>query len=225
LSQAAIIWPPASIQVKRITYSAGWSLVHAIERSAAAVLLILFAPVLAVAALVITALSGRSPLVAHRRVGRHGAPLWVLKLRTMWPADAKFQMPTRLVEDLAETNVPEAKAGVDPRVTSRFAAMLRKYSIDELPQLIHVVLGRMSLVGPRPLTRDELSRYYGAHTAEIVQIQPGLTGLWQIRGRNRLTYRQRRRLDLFLVRHFCLLLYLKVLFCTPMRVLTGRDAW
>jgi len=134
-------------------------------------------------------------------------------------------MPARLVEHLAETNVPEVKVGVDPRVTSRFAAMLRKYSIDELPQLIHVVRGRMSLVGPRPLTRDELSKYYGEHATEIVQIQPGLTGLWQIRGRNRLSYRQRRRLDLFLVRHFCLLLYLKVLFCTPPRVLTGRDAW
>jgi lipopolysaccharide/colanic/teichoic acid biosynthesis glycosyltransferase len=83
----------------------------------------------------------------------------------------------------------------------------------------------MSLVGPRPLTRGELAKYYGECAREVVQIQPGLTGLWQIRGRNRLSYRQRRRLDVFLVRRFCLLLYLKVLLCTPARVLTGRDAW
>ena len=225
MAQAAIHWPTAAIQVRTIRYPAGWFLVQAAERVAAAALLIVCSPILIVAALVIMALSGRSPLVAHRRVGQHGASLWVLKLRTMWQRDDKPQIRTGFIEHLAETNVPAVKAGFDPRVTSRFAALLRKYSVDELPQLVHVVLGRMSLVGPRPLTRVELSTYYGEHAAEVVQIQPGLTGLWQIRGRNRLNYRQRRRLDLFLVRHFCLLLYLKLLVSTPARVLTGRDAW
>ena len=173
----------------------------------------------------IVARSGKSPLVAHRRVGRYGVSLWVFKLRTMWPADAAFQVPSEFIERLAETDVPEVKAGSDPRVTSRFAAFLRKFSIDELPQLIHVFRGEMSLVGPRPLTQAELVKYYSDCAIEIVQIQPGLTGLWQVRGRNRLTYRQRRRLDLFLVRRFGWLLYLKVLLCTPARVFTGRDAW
>jgi exopolysaccharide production protein ExoY len=198
---------------------------YGLERIAAAALLVLVGPLLAAATILIVALSHKSPLVAHLRVGRHGASLWVFKLRTMWQAGARVRSAVGLIEYLAETDVPEVKAGRDPRVTSRFAAMLRKYSIDELPQLIHVVLGEMSLVGPRPLTRTELSKYYGQHAAEISRLRPGLTGLWQIRGRNRLSYRQRRRLDLFLVRHFCLLLYLKVLFCTPVRVLSGRDAW
>lgn len=191
----------------------------------ATVLFLACLPVLGIAALAVVVLSGKSPLVAHRRVGRYGASLWVLKLRTMWQAGTGPGIPPGLIEHLAETDVPEIKTGSDPRVTSRFAAFLRKYSIDELPQLVHVLRGEMSLVGPRPLTRGELAKYYGECAREVVQIQPGLTGLWQIRGRNRLSYRQRRRLDVFLVRRFCLLLYLKVLLCTPARVLTGRDAW
>lgn len=224
MSQAAI-WRPAGLEIRRNQYPAAWALVDAAERIAAAALLVLVAPVLIAAALLIVVLSRKSPLVAHRRVGRYGASLWVFKLRTMWQDRARGRVVGRLIENLAETDVPEVKAGIDPRVTSRFAAMLRRYSIDELPQLIHVVRGEMSLVGPRPLTIAELSKYYGSCAAEITQMRPGLTGLWQIRGRNRLSYPQRRRLDLFLVRHFCLLLYLKVLLCTPTRVLTGRDAW
>ena len=225
MSQAAIHWHPASLPARRIDYPAGWPLVHGLERLAAFAMIVICAPILALAALAVAALSGRAPLVAHRRVGRYGAPLWVLKLRTMWQADVGHAIPREFIERLAETDVPEVKAGADPRVTSRFAAFLRKFSIDELPQLIHVLRGEMSLVGPRPLTRAELVKHYGECAMEIVQIQPGLTGLWQIRGRNRLSYRQRRRLDLFLVRRFGWLLYLKVLLCTPARVLTGRDAW
>jgi len=225
LSQAAVHWPRASFPVRRIEYPAGWATVHGLERVFAAALLMLCLPLLAIAALAIVFLSGKSPLVAHRRVGRYGASLWVLKLRTMWHSGARLDLPRRLVEHLAETTVPEVKAGSDPRVSSRFAAWLRRFSIDELPQLVHVLRGEMSLVGPRPLTRAELAKYYGECALEIVQMQPGLTGLWQIRGRNRLSYRQRRRLDLFLVRRFGWLLYLKVLLCTPVRVLTGRDAW
>jgi exopolysaccharide production protein ExoY len=225
LSQAAIHWPRTSLPLRRIEYPAGWPFVHGLERIAAGVLLIACVPLLAVAALAVIALSGKSPLVAHRRVGRYGASLWVLKLRTMWQADDKPAIPRGLIEHLAETDVPEVKAGTDPRVTSRFATFLRKFSIDELPQLLHVLRGEMSLVGPRPLTRAELAKYYGEYATEIIQIQPGLTGLWQVRGRNRLSYRQRRRLDLFLVRRFGWILYLKVLLCTPARVLTGRDAW
>ena len=169
-------------------------------------------------------LSRKSPLVAHRRVGFNGATLWVLKLRTMWPGEGSAEEPGA-VEYLTETDVPVVKAGADPRVTSRFAALLRKYSIDELPQLIHIARGEMSFVGPRPLTRGELANHYGLSAAEVLQVKPGLTGLWQIRGRNRLTYKQRRRLDVFFVRHLSLPLYLRVLLRTPGRVMSGADAW
>jgi lipopolysaccharide/colanic/teichoic acid biosynthesis glycosyltransferase len=111
------------------------------------------------------------------------------------------------------------------RVTSRFAAFCRRYSLDELPQLWHVVRGDMALVGPRPLTRQELDTYYGPDAARVVLARPGLTGLWQIRGRSRLTYSQRRRLDVFLVEKWSISLYCRILFLTLPRVLGGKDAW
>jgi lipopolysaccharide/colanic/teichoic acid biosynthesis glycosyltransferase len=110
-------------------------------------------------------------------------------------------------------------------VTSRFAAFCRRYSLDELPQLWQVVRGEMSLVGPRPLTRQELDTYYGADASRIIAAKPGLSGLWQISGRSRLTYPQRRRLDLFLVRKWSVSLYLRILFTTLPRVAAGKDAW
>lgn len=126
---------------------------------------------------------------------------------------------------LNEEPLEGTKPFADPRVTSRFARLCRRHSIDELPQLVHVISGKMALVGPRPLTRRELDRYYGEDAAEMVCARPGMTGLWQVMGRSRLTYRQRRRLDLFLVRHPSVGLELWVLLRTIPNVITGRNAW
>jgi exopolysaccharide production protein ExoY len=192
------------------------------ERVVALVLLALLFPFLVIVAGIIYLLSGRAPLVAHCRVGRYGAQFWMLKFRTMWNGErGTFG---GFIERLAEENVPEVKLGGDPRVTSRFAGFCRKYSIDELPQLWHVARGTMSLVGPRPMTVSEWDKYYGPSATEVLRLNPGISGLWQTRGRNRLTYRQRRRLDIFLARHYCLWLYLRILGHTLPRVLAGRDA-
>jgi len=156
-------------------------------------------------------------------MGLNGEPFRILKLRTMW--DSRPQGSTRWIEYLEDTNVPTIKGVPDPRVTSRLAAFCRRYSVDELPQLLQVVTGRMSLVGPRPLTLAELDTYYGTDCSELLSVRPGLTGLWQVMGRNRLTYPQRRRLDLFFVRKGGFGLYLRILLRTPARVLSGRDAW
>lgn len=183
-------------------------------------------PFLAAVAVTIFVLSGRAPLVAHRRLGRDGRPFWMLKFRTMWSADRdRARGLAGLVEQLRGEVVPEVKTSGDPRVTSLFAAFCRRHSIDELPQLWHVARGEMSLVGPRPMTSSEWTKYYGESAAEVLRVKPGLSGLWQTRGRNRLTYRQRRRLDIFLARHYCLLLYLRILGQTVPRVFAGRDAW
>ncbi len=180
-------------------------------------------PLLAAIGLAIVILSRRVPLVAHRRLGRGGRSFWMLKFRTMWPMHGA-QRSRGLIEKLQDNPVPEVK-GADPRVTSRFAAFCRKYSIDELPQLWHVATGEMSFVGPRPVTSAEWEKHYGDSAAEVLRLKPGLSGLWQTRGRNRLTYRQRRRLDIFLARHYCLILYLRILGTTVPRVFAGRDAW
>ncbi|MGH9558405.1 MAG: sugar transferase [Bryobacteraceae bacterium] len=193
------------------------------ERLVTLIAAIALLPVLIALIGIVGALSRRAPLVAHRRVGRHGRLFWMLKFRTMW--DGVGNSGGGFIERLPETEVPEVKNGADPRVTSRLAAFCRKYSLDELPQLWHVIRGEMSLVGPRPVTPAEWKRYYGDRSAEVLKLKPGLTGLWQTRGRNRLTYRQRRRLDVFLARHYCLLLYLRILGLTVPRVIAGRDAW
>ncbi len=203
--------------------SPGWGAITLVERFTAAVMLTVLLPLLAAAGVVIWLLSRRPPLIAHARVGRGGSTMWVLKLRSMWPRNPKWQRG--VVERLRKDSVPELKSPHDPRITSRFAALCRKYSIDELPQLWHVLEGKMSLVGPRPMTADELLEHYGPDAAKVLCVKPGLTGLWQVRGRSKLNYHQRRRLDLFLVRKASARLYLAILLATIPRVLSGKDAW
>lgn len=202
-----------------------WSLVSFFERTTAFFLLLCVAPVLLVAAVVVIALSRRAPFVAHRRVGEGCRELWVLKLRTMWSDAAPPHPGTLLVERV--TGQPEVgmKPLADPRVTSRFALFCRKYSIDELPQLWNVVRGEMAFVGPRPLTASELKLHYQEAAIEVCSSKPGITGLWQVKGRSRLTYRQRRRLDLFMIQHRSIRLYSSILISTIPRVVLGRDAW
>jgi lipopolysaccharide/colanic/teichoic acid biosynthesis glycosyltransferase len=153
------------------------------------------------------------PIVKHARIGQFGEPFGMMKLRTMWGGPA------------VDESLEGIKPADDPRVTSRFARLCRRYSVDELPQLLHVISGKMSFVGPRPLTQRELDRYYGGSAGEVLRALPGLTGLWQVKGRSRLSYRQRRRLDLFLVRHSTIGLRAVILWRTVPQVLAGRDSW
>jgi exopolysaccharide production protein ExoY len=202
----------------------GINLLYIVEPVAAALGLICLSPLLVILALAIRALSGASPLVAHRRVGRHGTTLWVYKFRSMWPSGGYTRGSASFVEKVADDE-PKPKLGPDPRVTSRFASFCRRHSLDELPQLALVAAGRMSMVGPRPITRFELNEYYQPDALEVLSVKPGLTGLWQIRGRSRLTYRQRKRFDLFLVRRFSAALYFRIVALTIPDLLFGRDAW
>jgi exopolysaccharide production protein ExoY len=201
-----------------------WYLLSILEKLFAGALLLLILPILVFASIIIVALSRRSPLVAHQRVGRYGRLIWVLKLRTMWNNDSskRFVFVHRLSASEAPLLPPNVK---NVRVTSGFAAFCRRYSLDELPQLWHVVQGQMSLVGPRPLTRIELDKYYGSDATRVLAARPGLSGLWQIRGRSRLRYDQRRRLDVFLVTNWSIPLYFRILLATVPRVLAGKDAW
>jgi len=197
--------------------------IHLLDKLCASILLAGSLPVVILTALLLAWLSKRSPFVAHLRVGQSGRPLWMLKLRTMWEVDDR--RPGPWVVERVGSSAPESKIAEDPRVHSRFARWCRRYSIDELPQLVHVLRGDMSMVGPRPITKGELVRHYGELAEEVVELRPGITGLWQTMGRNSLTYRQRLRLDLFLVRHYSLRLYLRILFRTIPRLLSGTGAW
>ena len=187
-----------------------WGLLHVLERTAAAVLLILLAPLILVVAAAIFLISGRNPLIRHTRAGWLGRPLAMLKFRTMWGTDVE---------------APPVKSQDDPRITSAFARFCRRHSLDELPQLVHVLRGEMSFVGPRPITAEELDEYYGPAAEEVLSVRPGLTGLWQVRGRSRLSYDRRKRLDLILVRRASLRLYVHILLCSMRHVFSGQDAW
>ncbi len=196
--------------------------IYQVEPFVAAATLLAAAPGLLAVAATIALLSRRAPLIRHRRVGLGGAELPLLKFRTMWDKRGPWTWP-RLIEDVSAT-VPIKKEGSDERVSSRFAAWCRRYSIDELPQLYHVARGEMSFVGPRPITRAELDAHYGESARIVLTMRPGLTGLWQVAGRSRLTYAQRKRLDLRLVRSASPQLYFRILWRSVPQVLSGSDA-
>jgi len=130
----------------------------------------------------------------HERVGRTGAPIRCVKLRTM-VRDADTRLAELLASDpdLAEEFAVTFKLKRDPRVT-RIGRVLRKTSLDELPQLINVLRGEMSLVGPRPITEEEVRRY-GQYMPIVLSARPGMTGLWQVSGRNDVSYATRVALD------------------------------
>ena len=193
-----------------------WNLLGAL------ILLILLAPLMLATAVAIVALSGRSPLVAHRRAGQFGAPFWTLKFRSMWSG---WTACPGLIEHIVDDIGPEHKSSDDPRVASRFARFCRRFSIDELPQLVNVLRGEMALVGPRPLTESELRKHYGFDAEETLRVKPGVTGLWQVTGRSRLTYPERRAMDLYLVRNRSWKLHAAILLRTIPAVLSGKDGW
>jgi exopolysaccharide production protein ExoY len=202
-----------------------FSLPETAERAAGLLLLAAASPAIAISAAVVAALSGRSPFIAHLRVAQGGRPLWVLKLRTMWPKQAPDGDMAFWTERVVADPLREEKDGSDPRVNSRFAAFCRRHSIDELPQLWHVVRGEMSLVGPRPLTRSEIERYYTGDAAELLSVKPGLTGLWQIHGRSAVRFPRRAAMDLELVRNLNWKLYWRILARTVPAVVRGSGAW
>jgi undecaprenyl-phosphate galactose phosphotransferase len=168
--------------------------------------------------------SGRPVFYRHQRIGKGGRPFTCFKFRTMVP-DAERVLAAHLATDPAAGREWERdrKLKDDPRITS-FGAWLRRTSLDELPQLWNVLRGEMSLVGPRPVIEQELVRY-GDHIVYYVESTPGLTGLWQISGRNDLDYRRRVHLDCWYVRNWSLWYDLVILLKTPRAVLRGQGAY
>lgn len=195
------------------------------ERLAAIALIALILPGLLVIAAITSCLSRQFPFLLHERLGRHRQKLRVLKLKTMWRRrnPERAQAMSEPTDTVPSSQQPKLRS--DPRITSRFAALCREYSVDEVPQLWNVAIGDMSFVGPRPLTAYELDTYYGTAAAEVLSVKPGLTGLWQIRGRSRLSYKKRRKLDLFLVRHRSARFHLSILLSTVKLVFGRVNAW
>ncbi len=183
------------------------------------VLLVLLSPVIAVCALLIK-LQDRGPTLYRRRVVGPRGEFDAFKLRTMRvDASEILDRDTTLRREF-EVNF---KLKNDPRVT-RLGAVLRKASLDELPQLCNVLMGQMSLVGPRMITPAELEKYGDAGWI-FRCVKPGITGYWQTQGRQEVSYAQRVEMDLFYVTHWSLALDFKILVKTPIRVARGAGAY
>lgn len=172
---------------------------YAVDALIALVGLVILSPIMLIMIAMLMVIQGRPVFIAHRRIGRHGVMFPCFKFRTM-VTDAEQVLVRYLAAnpvERAEWNVTR-KLRNDPRITP-FGILLRKSSIDEIPQLFNVVLGHMSLVGPRPIVPSEVE-LYGPHFADYIQVRPGLTGLWQISGRTDTSYSRRVELDVRYVR-------------------------
>jgi lipopolysaccharide/colanic/teichoic acid biosynthesis glycosyltransferase len=201
--------------------SLGQSLSLRLNQAGALLLLLLLAPLMALVAWLIWRRDGAPVFFGHFRVGRDGDLFRCLKFRSM------FRDAERMLQQLLEAD-PQARAewekdqklSRDPRITP-IGHFLRRTSLDELPQLFNVLRGEMSLVGPRPITTGELTRY-GAARWHYLSVQPGMTGLWQVSGRNNTTYDERVALDRRYVEARSLRLNLSILLRT-VGVVLARD--
>jgi Undecaprenyl-phosphate galactose phosphotransferase WbaP len=186
--------------------------------------LVVTLPLAAVISLAILVESGQPVIFGHLRIGKDGKPFTAWKFRSM--IGGADQALTKAVDNLPELREEwnsRQKLRMDPRLT-RVGRALRRTSMDELPQLWNVLLGQMSLVGPRPIVADEIPRY-GEAIRLYTQVPPGLTGLWQVSGRSDTTYAERVRLDTHYVRSWSIWMDIVILVRTVWIVLAGTGAY
>ncbi|SJM32219.1 Undecaprenyl-phosphate galactose phosphotransferase [Mesorhizobium delmotii] len=190
----------------------GWAK-RLLDLMVASTALILASPILVLIPLLIKATTGGPVLFVHRRIGFNGKAFDCYKFRTMVPnAEEVLERHLSCNPQAAQEWAANQKLKCDPRILF-LGNMLRKSSLDELPQLFNILRGDMSCVGPRPVVADELQRY-GAASHEYLKTRPGLTGLWQINGRNMTEYSHRVLLDMQYVRTWSLRRDLSILMRT-----------
>ncbi len=189
-------------------------------------LLILLSPLCTLISILIKCSSDGPVLFKQNRVGRFGREFQCLKFRTMY-TNSDHGLHRHYVQNLIQKPDDSQKVYKivnDPRVTP-VGRFLRKTSLDEVPQFINVLLGDMSLVGPRPPIPYEISCYRPWHRRRVIETKPGITGLWQVYGRSRTTFDEMVRLDIRYIEEQSLWLDLKVLFLTPWAVITCLGAY
>lgn len=206
---------PAILQKRRLQRT----LKHALDRIGAVMLLAILGPLFALIALCIKLDDGGGVFYRRRVVGQHGE-FDAFKFRTMvMNAEAVLRADSELRDKYAES----FKLKNDPRVT-RVGGWLRKYSLDELPQLLNVAQGQMSLVGPRMFTPEEFNRY-GGSAERILSVRPGITGYWQVNGRQNVSFEEHVAMDVYYVENWSMWLDFWILLKTPRAVISGEGAY
>jgi Undecaprenyl-phosphate galactose phosphotransferase WbaP len=181
-------------------------------------------PFLLLIALIIKLTSPGPVLYGHKRVGRNGKHFYAYKFRSMvMDADKKLKLVLAADPKLREEWELSHKLKDDPRITA-IGKILRRTSFDEFPQLINILKGEMSLVGPRPVTDPEIEKY-GEHARRILTVTPGLTGLWQVSGRSDTDYSERIAFDIYYIQSWSVWLDLWILYRTPGAILNGKGAY
>lgn len=216
------------VEIKRTSLD-GWGkiLKRFFDIVVSLILIIIVSPVLLVTAIAVK-LDSKGPLFFSRlddgspltRVGAKGEPFRYFKFRSMFP-----NVHNMRYNELAQQNLrqgPLVKIKNDPRIT-RVGKFIRKYSIDELPEFFLVLLGKMSLVGPRPHLPEEVAKYQ-KHHKKVLTIKPGITGLAQISGRSDLDFEEEVKLDTYYIENWSLKLDLQILLKTPLAILAKRQA-
>ncbi len=188
-------------------------------------MIILLSPVLLVFAILVKATSKGPVLFKDKRVGKNGKTIFVWKFRSMY-VDAEERLKDYLTEEQYEIWLKERKIDDDPRIT-KIGKFIRKTSIDELPQLFNIFSGKISVVGPRPVTEFEIETNYDEEDRNVLlSMKPGLTGYWQVYGRSNVDYEsgERQKLELEYYRHRGFFFDLKLIFMTIPSVLKHRGA-
>lgn len=182
------------------------------------------APAFAVISAMIKKESDGPVFFVHERVGLNGKPIRIYKFRSMRTGSEDLE--AELNDEDLEKYYQEFKLQNDPRITET-GHKLRRTSADELPQLINVIMGDMSLVGPRPVMEEELKFYSDSERAKLLSVKPGLTGYWQVNARNDATYQsgKRQQMELYYAENRSLLMDLKILLKTPLAVIRKRGAY
>ena len=229
-----MLYPDFSDQDDRRKY--GFAVKRLIDIVGSGIGLILSTPVFLVIAALIKLTSEGPVFFRQQRIGQHGTPFTFLKFRTMF-TNNDHSVHKEFVQQLIAGKVKPSSSGngngnghgvykikADPRIT-RIGSFLRRSSLDELPQLINVLRGEMSLVGPRPPVRYEVDAYEIWHRGRLMEAKPGITGLWQVNGRSRVKFDEMVRLDIRYARTWSLWLDIKILVRTPHAVLLGEGAY
>lgn len=187
--------------------------------------LITLSPLFLIIGLIIKLSSKGNVIYSQKRIGKGGIAFQCYKFRTMrQDADDQLKALLKNHPELLQEWTKNCKLKKDPRIT-KFGYFLRSTSLDELPQLWNVLKGELSLVGPRPVVQAELLTYYKAKAAKILSVRPGLTGLWQISGRNNIKYEDRVLLDEKYVDEQSMLLDLQILLKTVPVIIYGDGAY